>query len=632
MTASVDPLIGRLIDQRYLVRGLVARGGMAVVYRAEDVRLDRDIALKVMHSHLSADGAFVHRFRREAKQAARLSHPHLTAVLDQGQDGDIVYLAMEYLPNITLRDRLKSGGPLTPREALRILDGVLQGLSVAHEAGMMHRDIKPENILLGHTGQVKLGDFGLARAVSASTTTSTLIGTVGYISPELVSGGVADVRSDIYSVGIMLYEMLTGVQPYRDELPIRVAYRHVHDTVPAPSDLVPGIAKGLDELVLWATAREPDHRPIDAAALLGEVRHVAETLGDEELDFYADRTGLEVEPQRTHALASSPDADGGDAPSAETQSRKTVSNRTVREPRGRKRRRGFGALLAGLIAVVLVLCAGGWYFLAGPGSTIPTPGGLVGHTRADADKTLHGAGLHADYTKKFSATYDKGTIVSTDPAAGDRVSKDGTVTMVVSKGPHMTDVPNVVGKKLDAAKDAVQSSNLSVGSITKKYNDSVSRGEVVSQGVKSGSSHPWHTTVDLTVSRGPVPVQIPDLDGQSADDAEKALHDQDLKVSTTRSYSDSVAEGSVISVSPESGTTVHHGDTVTLNVSLGPKQVKVPNVVGMQAAKAKKVLEAKGFTVKTEKVLGGYFNTVRGQDPAGGTKADNGSTITLTIV
>ncbi|HEX9088378.1 MAG TPA: protein kinase, partial [Arthrobacter sp.] len=271
---SSDPLVGTLVDGRYLIQSRLASGGMSTVYVATDRRLERDVALKVLHPHMAGDPQFLDRLGREAKAAARLSHPHVVGVLDQGEDDRVAYLVMEYIKGHTLRDVLKDKGALPPRLALALIDPVVEGLGAAHAAGLIHRDIKPENVLIADDGRIKLGDFGLARAISTSTSTGALIGTVAYLSPELVLGRQADARSDIYSVGIMLYEMITGRQPFDGEVPIQVAYQHVNSTVGAPSALVPGLAGEIDELVQWCTANDPDKRPVDGNALLSELRHI----------------------------------------------------------------------------------------------------------------------------------------------------------------------------------------------------------------------------------------------------------------------------------------------------------------------------------------------------------------------
>ena len=294
---SSDPLVGTLVDGRYLIQSRLASGGMSTVYVATDRRLERDVALKVLHPHMTGDPQFLDRLGREAKAAARLSHPHVVGVLDQGEDDRVAYLVMEYIKGHTLRDVLRDKGALPPRLALALIDPVVEGLGAAHDAGLIHRDIKPENVLIADDGRIKLGDFGLARAISTSTSTGALIGTVAYLSPELVLGRQADARSDIYSVGIMLYEMITGRQPFDGEVPIQVAYQHVNSSVGAPSEVVPGLAAEIDELVQWCTASDPDKRPVDGYALLSELRHIRRNLSDAELDLQPPAARLTEYPE-----------------------------------------------------------------------------------------------------------------------------------------------------------------------------------------------------------------------------------------------------------------------------------------------------------------------------------------------
>ena len=281
-TRVADALVGRVIDGRYRVERRLARGGMATVYEALDMRLDRTVALKIMHPGLAEDANFVSRFVREAKSAARLTDPHVVAVFDQGEDGDVVYLAMEYVPGRTVRDVLKEHGRLSPEQALTIMDPVLQALEAAHRAGFVHRDVKPENVLLTDDGRVKVADFGLARAISAATSTAAtqgmLIGTVAYLSPEQVERGIADARSDVYGAGILLYEMLTGAVPFAGETPLAVAYQHVNAAVPTPSTVRPGISPAVDGIVARATARDAGDRYQDAAGFLDDVRDLRRTL------------------------------------------------------------------------------------------------------------------------------------------------------------------------------------------------------------------------------------------------------------------------------------------------------------------------------------------------------------------
>ena len=290
-----DPLVGRLLDQRYRIGPRIARGGMASVYEATDIRLDRVVAVKIMHPGLGDDGEFAARFVREARAAARLSHPNVVAVFDQGDEHGTVFLAMEYVPGHTLRDVIRKESPMAPAKALALLDPVLNALGAAHKAGLIHRDIKPENVLIADDGRVKVADFGLAKAINSETqhtaTGGVLIGTVSYLAPELVVDGNADARADVYAAGVVLYELLTGRKPHEGDSPIAVAYKHVHEDIPPPSAVVPGLPAYVDALVARATARDRSHRPADARVLLHQVHRVKQALDEgvmEDPELYAD--------------------------------------------------------------------------------------------------------------------------------------------------------------------------------------------------------------------------------------------------------------------------------------------------------------------------------------------------------
>ncbi|MFP5334666.1 MAG: Stk1 family PASTA domain-containing Ser/Thr kinase [Actinomycetes bacterium] len=635
-TAVSDPLVGRAVDGRYVVRSRIARGGMATVYVATDTRLDRDVALKVMHPHLADDEQFVARFHREARSAARLSHPGVVSVYDQGADGDTVYLAMELVSGQTLRDLLTENGPLTPREALGVLEPVLDALGAAHRAGIVHRDVKPENVLLADDGRVKVADFGLARAASgaaSSATQSMLIGTVAYLSPELVLRGVADSRSDVYAAGVMLFEMLTGRQPFSGEVPIQVAYQHVHAEVPPPSDVVPGLPDDVDDLVRWATSRDPDARPEDARVLLAELRDVRRALSDAQLDHEpqpADDAGSPDEPDgRTLALPREGRALA--LPVHEDDDRRhTAEQDWGYGPGGRRRRRGLIALVLLLVAAV-ALGVTGWWFAAGPGAYTTTPQ-LVGQPVAAAQEQLAAAGLRSTVSERFDDTAPAGQVVGTDPAAGDRVRKDGTVALVVSAGPEFLTVPAVTGQTLDEARATLEEAGLALGTPTEAFSEDVEQGRVVSQAVAPDEQLRRGTPVDVVVSKGRQPIEVPAVVGAARADAEKAITDAGLAVGEVTSQpSEDVAQGLVIAQEPADGT-LFRGDPVALVVSSGPPLVTVPQLQGEQIGEATRQLQELGLQVKVERLFGGIFGTVRSTDPPAGTEVRKGSTVTVRVV
>ncbi|GMA19438.1 protein kinase domain-containing protein [Arsenicicoccus piscis] len=405
-SAPRQDLSGRLLDGRYEIVEHLADGGMASVWRGVDRRLDREVAIKILGRHLGGDPAFADRFRREARSAARLNDPRVVAVFDQGEDDGDLFLVMELVPGRTLRQVIHDEAPLTPRAALDLALPVAEALSVAHDAGLMHRDIKPENVIIRPDGQVKVADFGLARAVTSDTATAlggNLIGTVSYLAPEQVERGASDARSDVYATGLLLYEMLTGRKAYEGDNPIHVAYQHVHGTVPAPSETVPGTPKALDEVVAWATARDPQDRPADGGALAARLRRVRASLPVEDLD--ARPVPLDVAPT-TPTIAMPRRKPGDTAPDLPTGAAVGAavgagSTRTTNSP-GRPRRR-----TALWLVPLLALLLGGWYFLAGPGATTQVPA-VKSLSQSDAEQALTGAHLTSSVEEGYSETVPKG--------------------------------------------------------------------------------------------------------------------------------------------------------------------------------------------------------------------------------
>ncbi|MGN6243633.1 MAG: Stk1 family PASTA domain-containing Ser/Thr kinase [Motilibacteraceae bacterium] len=640
-TTVQDPLLGRLLDGRYRIQSRIAKGGMASVYLAVDTRLDRTVAVKAMHAGLAADDSFRSRFIREAKSAARLSHPNVVAVYDQGTDGDTVFLTMEHVEGRTLRDLLRQRRRLTPRQAFDVLEPVLAALGAAHRAGLVHRDVKPENVLLADDGRIKVADFGLARAVTASSsataTQGMLIGTVAYLAPEQVERGVADARSDVYAAGVLLFEMLTGSQPFDGESPIQVAYQHVHSDVPAPSSRVPGLPRELDDLVRRATSRDPDQRPGDADRLLAELSAVHRSLPDEALDAAPATADTLVVPLPAGAPArgdvaptavvGQPGPDGSSFPGRSSPGHGATST-TGPLPAPRRRRRG--GLIALLVVLLLAVGGGvaGWYLGAGPGAYTITPG-VLGLTEQAAQAKLEAQGLHTRTgAPVFSETVAAGKVVSTDPDPGGKVRKGGTVTLVLSKGKERYDVPDLAGKPLDQAKTALSDLHLTAA-VSQAYDEKVPSGTVIRTDPEPGTPLKRGAPVTLVVSKGRQPIPVTDWTGKPADQATADLQGKGLKVATRQDYSETVPAGSVISQSPTGGT-LYRGDTVTLVVSQGPPLVEVPDVRDMKASEARKVLEKAGFRVEQRGTR--ILDRVLGQSPGAGEKAPKGSVVTITTI
>ncbi len=502
---AADPLIGRVLDGRYRVGPRIARGGMATVYEAIDLRLDRVCAVKVMHSGLGDDQDFAGRFVREARSAARLSHPNVVSVFDQGDDNGTLFLAMEYIPGHTLRDLIRKEAPMAPAKALTLIEPVLSALAAAHAAGLIHRDVKPENVLLADDGRVKVADFGLARAVSAETqhtaTGGVLIGTVSYLAPELVVDGRADARSDVYAAGVLLYEMLTGRKPHEGESPIQVAYKHVHEDVPPPSRMVRGIPPYVDALVARATARDRELRPADARVLLHQVRRVHGALDHgvtDDPELTADLTPtVPVHPlddidyvteddvptilsgaQLAHGgrveLAEETGdewADGGTSvigtlgPAGPRHPRRPArAPRADGPPRPRQRRSRKGPILL-LVVLLLAVAAGvgGWWYGSGRYTTTP---GVINMAASQARTEIEDAGLgYEEGRSVYSETVRAGSVVSTDPGGGERILDGGTVTVFLSLGPERYEVPALRGMTLDQAQKALTDAHLELGDV-----------------------------------------------------------------------------------------------------------------------------------------------------------------------
>lgn len=635
-TTLQDPLVGQVLDGRYRVEARIAVGGMATVYRALDTRLDRILALKVMHPSLASDAGFVERFIREAKSVARLAHPNVVQVFDQGTDGGYVYLAMEYIPGCTLRDVLRERGALQARAALDILEPVLAALGAAHRAGFVHRDMKPENVLIGDDGRVKVADFGLVRSVDTVThSTGTVLGTVSYLAPEQIEHGTADPRVDVYACGILLYEMLTGEKPHDGDSPAIVLYKHLHDDVPPPSAVVPGLAPVLDSLVGAATARDAEVRPADAVALFALTRETRGRLTDEQLDA--------MPPQALSAEHDNADDRTSVIPRSLTVPRPLPVNdadrvhRTSRlqsppplPPRRRTALHRGPAAIVVAVLLVLGLGAGVWYINSGQFTKIPP---VLSKTEQEARDRLAEAGLDVGEVKEaYSDTVERGKVISTDPAAGARVRGSASVSLTVSKGPETVRVPDLDGYRLDKARSLLEDEGLEPGMVTRELSDSVPRDAVISTEPGKGTEVRAGTAVKLTVSKGS-PVDVPDVTGDDPEDARAELEEAGLKVEIAdgRIHSEHDA-GKVARQTPGAGGEAAEGDTVTLTLSKGPEMVEVPDVVGDSVDEARDKLEGAGFGVKEDRGLLGLFgDTVKDQSVDGGETAPKGSTITLRI-
>ena len=574
---------------------------MASVYQAMDERLDREVAVKVIHPHLLSDEGFRAKFIREAKIAAKLSHPNLVNVFDQGEEGGLAYLVMEYVPGMTLRDALKQFGKLKPLRALELMEQILQGLAAAHRGGILHRDIKPENVFLADDGRIKLGDFGLARTVDNSTQTGALIGTVAYIAPELLLRGESDARADIYAIGIMLFELLTGVQPFEGEQAVQVAYQHANSQVPAPSTREPELPPVMDQLVLWATEKDPQNRPQDASEFLkvliqakSELRTgAASSNATTKLDIAATRVIAPEElglSNHTEVIAQNLQTEviGALNLNPETEALSSLERMQA------KRKRHWLAVPILTILALLLGSGAGWFISEGPGSFTSIPD-LVSRELSAAKTALEPLEAQINVVSEPSALMSKGFVTRTDPAAGSWFIRGGKVTIYVSSGPRLIEMPNLKGKTADEAAQLLTTAGFVAGQTNKIFSDEPKDLVFDYQG-SDGSKVAEGSTIDLKVSAGAAPI----VSGLTEVAARALLEAAGIKVkSVQQAYSDVVPLGSVIKYSALSAP-LAVGGRVNLVVSKGPETVIMPSVVGETILAAKSLLESLGLRVAVD--------------------------------
>ena len=631
----MSDLTGELIDGRYQLLRQVANGGMASIYEAIDTRLDRKVAVKIMHSHLAQDEAFVSRFIKEAKAAAALSHPNIVAVQDQGwnQSGvPAVFLVMELIEGHTLREYLNERGRFEIKDAINYLTPILSALAAAHSLGIVHRDIKPENILISKEGRIKIADFGLARGELIGSTmtaeSSVILGSVSYLSPEQVQRGIADSRSDVYAAGIVAYEMLTGEKPFSAESPIQIAYMHVNEEIPRLRSKRKEIPQALDDLIASATAKNPDERPRTAGEFLDKLQQIQIDLDPRknQMDLGLD---LPVEPIREKVRKRVKADVPVTAPEPVVETTKEIRRKEEKKLRASKRVRR-NRKVALILAVALGV--GGWWTLVGPGSRVVVPS-VVGGSFDEAVSVVSPLGLTVVVVEnRFDEEIPKSKIIESIPAGGGKVDAGGTVKLIVSKGPERYLVPMTTGLTPEAAQATLKKYPLLIGKVNEVFNSDIPKGFVISTSPASGASVKRDTTINLLVSKGIEQIALASYLGKSGEQALNELTEAGFSVEAGYAFNETVPELAVISQSPAGGTTANKGGKVTILISKGPRYTVIPKtVITMDAVTAQQMLESLGLKVKVVSIGNNRKKVVKKVSPAVNTKVKRGSTVTITV-
>jgi serine/threonine-protein kinase len=619
-----DPT-GTVFNGRYELHRGLGRGGMAEVYLARDQLLDRPVAVKVLFPEFATDPAFVERFRREATAAANLNHPNVVSVYDWGEADGTYFIVMEYVDGRTLSDILRAEGPLHPDRAADIGADVAAALGFAHRNGVVHRDVKPGNVIVTQAGQVKVADFGIARAITANsdenlTQVGTVMGTATYFSPEQARGDAVDPRSDIYSLGCVLYELLVGRPPYAGDTPVAIAYKHVHESPVPLRQVNPELPEAIEAIVLKCLAKNPANRYPSAEDLRADLRR------------YREGSRILAEP-----VMAPPVDPGATAVVAATTAVPAQEAYTDDEEEDEPRRSGL--FLAGLIVLLIVL-AGMLYLLAqqftDDGETaadqVEVPN-VVGEQVTDAQRILERLGFRVEVTQEENEDHDEGIVFAQDPERGERVDEGSTVRLRVSAGAEAIPVPDVIGSQVDQARQLLEGQEFVVR-VEEIVDEDAPVGEVVDQEPGPNEEAPRGSEVTLFVSKGPADRPVPDVVGRTVAEASNLLGQAGFNVSQTSEPSDTVDEGRVIRTNPTAGTVAAKDSTVTVVVSSGPAESTVPSVIGLTEANAINTLRGAGFEVNVQEQDTDdptQDGRVIDQDPAGNATAEQGSTVTIVV-
>lgn len=643
-----DYLVGTTIDSRYVIEARIARGGMATVYRARDTRLDRPVALKIMYPHLAESQDFVTRFRREARAAAKLTHPGVVSVYDQGVTDGSSYLVMELVQGPNLRSYLRSQGCLTIGNALTITKEIFDALAAAHCCGLVHRDVKPENVLIPKQGHVKVADFGLARAASEATaaTTGSILGTVAYLAPETVLGENADMRVDVYATGVMLYELIAGTPPFTGDVPIQIAYAHANNDIPRIRQAEPWVPEAVDELIARLTERDPAKRPADAMAARDLVEHVLSSLDKADLALRGSAEPTLDDSEQLIAVMATPTLNHIPIQSSRKNSTKkgffglkshgenTAASVSVPESAAASsfKTRSHRKLVVSIIILSLLVCVLGaaWFFLWGPGSYRPMID-VTNQQWASASKALSKQEINFNRIDAFDDVVPTGNVARTDPAPGKPLGRFQKAKIFVSKGIEMLQMPNLSGKTAEEASRLVTDARFGVPQISENFSDTVPQGQVAAQDPAPDATVPHNTVVKVVISKGREPVTVPSVEGKPSHEAASLVTQAGLSPKAVEEYSDNVPKGTVISQSLKSGSTAYRNDEISLVISKGPQTVAVPNVQRKSQAEATAILQEAGLKVNVERIFN-VAGIVADTNPKAGTMVPIGSTVTIRMI
>ncbi|WP_415976896.1 Stk1 family PASTA domain-containing Ser/Thr kinase [Rhodococcus sp. 077-4] len=654
-----------MLDRRYRIDAPIARGGMSTVYRGLDTRLDRPVAVKIMDPKFAEDPQFVQRFEFEARAVARLSHPGLVAVYDHGRDGEHAFLVMELVEGGTLRELLRERGPMPPHAAVAVIRPVLEALAVAHRAGLVHRDIKPENILISDDGDVKIADFGLVRAIAASTVTSSsvILGTAAYLSPEQVTTGSASASSDVYGVGVVLFELLTGRTPFTGDTSLSIAYQRIDNDVPLPSTLIAGVPPQFDDVVERATVRAPEHRYRNADDMARALRAAASALALPEYRVPAPKRSAQ---HLSSAAAGAPTTVAGNRPpSARTQVVQDLPphppqhgvqhTRVVTSPTSRgvdhgpelfdgppagppltgrrqyefpdfdaDRQRSRRAIVIWLLVVALLAVLvgfGGWWMGSGRYTAVPMVDGL---DTTGATSAVEAAGLEAAVRGAYSDSVDTDLLIGTDPTGGSRIAKGDTVFLLVSLGSPT--VPSIdASASVADMEQQLRDRTFTPVDGGEAFSTTAPIGGVAALDPPPGTVLSTGAAVTVLRSKGAPPVEVPDVRGQSVDQARTTLESVGITVGEVREKFDEDTDGSkAIGTTPAAGQTVRSGSTAVLDVSTA---VTVPSLLGRSVGSARTTLAALGLTIDVRQVVDTDGSLVISQSPGAGSRVEPGSEV-----